>query len=104
MSVMFTPADDVAANDFTGSRDKLAMGLLFGKSPCAIGIVDDVSVTDVFVEVPNTIVKANHARERQCTADGFGWKRRRAAVENEAIQTAFGDIFHHRQGTAGVTT
>src|SRR5215471_20636961 len=58
MGIMFTPADDMTAHDFTGTRYELAVRIFFREFPSLLCVSHDIGVADVFVKMLHPLIEA----------------------------------------------
>ena len=101
---MLAPADDVAANHFTGARDKLQIRVLLRQLPGAVGRIDDVSIANVFAEVTHAIIESNYTCDGQGAFNHDRRHRARPSIENQTIHAALADGLHHVERPLGLQT
>ena len=64
MILVRAPTDQVAANHFARSRNKLQIRMLRCHLPGVIGSIHDVGIANVLIEVPHTIIESNDTCQR----------------------------------------
>src|SRR5262249_31570926 len=92
MSFMGAPADNMTADHFARPRYKNAIWMFLRQTPCSLHTVNDVGMPDVFVEVPDPIVKPNDIRNRDSSVERVRELGDCVSVADKTIQTTFADV------------